>query len=281
MARPLRIEFDGALYHVTSRGNKREDIYLDDIDRLIFLDVLAEVCRRFNWVCHAYCQMTNHYHLLIETPDANLSLGMRHLNGVYTQKFNYHHDRVGHVFQGRYKGILVEKEAHLLELARYIVLNPVRARMVGNASEWRWSSFSATCGINRVPDFLSVDYLLSHLGGSKGNAIKTYRQFVSKGKDLPSPWEDLRNQMYLGSDSFVQAMLARVDEDKCLSEIPSAQRRPEAQALSYYEGLAIDRNSAIFLAYQSGGYSMQDLGRYFGLHYSRVSRIIKQAKGKT
>ena len=132
MARPLRIEFDGALYHVTSRGNKREDIYLDDIDRLIFLDVLAEVCRRFNWVCHAYCQMTNHYHLLIETPDANLSLGMRHLNGVYTQKFNYHHDRVGHVFQGRYKGILVEKEAHLLELARYIVLNPVRARMVGN-----------------------------------------------------------------------------------------------------------------------------------------------------
>ena len=108
MARPLRIEFEGALYHVTSRGNKKEAIYLDDMDRLIFLEVLSDVCQRYNWVCHAYCLMTNHYHLLIETPDANLSVGMRHLNGVYTQKFNFHHGRVGHVYQGRYKGILVE-----------------------------------------------------------------------------------------------------------------------------------------------------------------------------
>lgn len=281
MARPLRIEFEGALYHVTSRGNKREDIYLDDVDRLSFLKVLSDVCQRYNWVCHAYCLMTNHYHLLIETPDANLSAGMRHLNGVYTQRFNYHHGRVGHVFQGRYKGILVEKEAHLLELARYVVLNPVRARMAVEAKDWRWSSYRATSGMEEMPDFLSVDWLLSVFGETKSRAVKAYRQFVSEGKGLSSPWGEIRNQMYLGSDHFVEEMLGKVDGERCLLEIPSAQRRPVAQSLAYYEGQSSDRDSVIRLAYESGGYSMQDLGCYFGLHYSRVSRIINRAKGKT
>ncbi len=122
MARPLRIEFAGALYHVTSRGDGQEDIYLDDTDREIYLEVLADVQHRFNWAIHAYCLMSNHYHLLIETPDSNLAKGMRHLNGVYTQRFNRRHKRVGHVFQGRYKAILVQKDNYLLELARYIVL---------------------------------------------------------------------------------------------------------------------------------------------------------------
>ncbi|MEA3276937.1 MAG: transposase, partial [Pseudomonadota bacterium] len=130
MARPLRLEFAGALYHVTARGDGREDIYPTDADRRLFLDVLADVWERFNWTVHAYCLMSNHYHLLVETPDANLSKGMRQLNGVYTQRFNRTHDRVGHVFQGRYKAILVQKETNLLDLARYLVLNPVRARMV-------------------------------------------------------------------------------------------------------------------------------------------------------
>ena len=141
MARPLRIEFENALYHVTSRGDGQEDIYMDDEDRLDYLGVLAEVCERFNWVLQAYCLMSNHYHLLIETPDSNLSKGMRQLNGVYTQRFNRKHQRVGHVFQGRYKAILVEKDAYLLELARYMVLNPVRAQMVRSAKDWPWSSF--------------------------------------------------------------------------------------------------------------------------------------------
>ena len=117
MARPLRLELIGALYRVTSRGDGREDIYLSDDDRLAWLDTLAQVCDRFNWVCHAYCEMGNHYHLLIETPDANLSKGMRQLNGVYTQSFNRRHQRVGHVFQRRFKAILVEKGSYLLELA--------------------------------------------------------------------------------------------------------------------------------------------------------------------
>jgi len=135
--------------HVTSRGNERKAIFYSDGDRLIFSDVLAEVCRRFNWIVHAYCQMDNHYHLLVETPDGNLSKGMRHLNGVYTQRFNRKQNRIGHVFQGRYKAILVDKDSYLLELARYIVLNPVRARMLRSAEDWPWSSYRATAGCVR------------------------------------------------------------------------------------------------------------------------------------
>jgi putative transposase len=130
VARPLRIEFPGALYHVTSRGNAREAIVRDDADRQMWLAVLGEVLSRGHWLCHAYCLMDNHYHLLVETPEADLSYGMRQLNGVYTQRFNRQHGRVGHVFQGRFKAILVERDSYLLELSRYIVLNPVRARMV-------------------------------------------------------------------------------------------------------------------------------------------------------
>lgn len=140
MVRPLRLEFDGALYHVTSRGDRREDIYEDNHDRKIFLLLFAEVCDRYNWVCHAYCLMSNHYHLLIETPDGNLSKGMRQLNGVYSQRYNAKHGLVGHVFQGRYHAVLVDKDAYLKELVRYVVLNPVRAAMVQSVEQWRWSN---------------------------------------------------------------------------------------------------------------------------------------------
>ena len=161
MARPLRIEFHGALYHLTSRGDGQEAINRDDGDREVFLEVLAQVRERFNWIVHAYCLMGNHYHLLAETPDGNLSAGMRQLNGVYTQRFNRLHARVGHVYQGRYKGILVEKEAHLLELARYVVLNPVRAGMVRSVKDWPWSSYRATTGLSESPQWLTTDWILS------------------------------------------------------------------------------------------------------------------------
>ena len=127
MARPLRIQYDGALYHVASRGNERRIIFKDDSDRTAFLDILLKVNKRYNWLCHSYCLMDNHYHAIIETLDGNLSEGMRQLNGIYTQAFNRRHKRVGHVFQGRYKSILIQKESHLLEVCRYVVLNPVRA----------------------------------------------------------------------------------------------------------------------------------------------------------
>ena len=280
MARPLRIEFAGALYHVTSRGDRQEDIYLDDQDRENYLEVLHEVCERFNWVIHAYCLMTNHYHLLIETPDGNLSKGMRHLNGVYTQRYNRKVKRVGHVFQGRYKAILVQKESYLLELARYIVLNPVRARMVRSAKDWPWSSYRATAGLAEVQVWLTVDWILSAFSRNKSKAIERYREFVSEGRNQPKPWKNLKNQIYLGDDGFVEKMQSKLTGKVNLSEIPSSQRRPVAKSLAYYEKKHSDRDTAITKAYASGGYSMQEIGNYFDLHYSRVSRILK-AKGKT
>lgn len=280
MARPLRLEFAGALYHVTSRGDRQEDIYLDDTDRETFLNVLAEVCDRYNWIVHAYCLMTNHYHLLIETPDANLSQGMRQLNGVYTQSFNRQHKRVGHVFQGRYKAILVQKEAYLLELARYIVLNPVRVHMVRTTKDWPWSSYRATAGYKEPVKALNIDWILSAFATRKSTAIERYRKFVAEGNKQPKPWEQLRNQIYLGNDAFVDTMQSMIDDDVDLSEIPSSQKRQVAKTLSYYEKKYPDRDVAVVNAYASGGYSMNVIGKYFGLHYSRVSRILK-AKSKT
>lgn len=284
MARPIRIEYAGALYHVTSRGDRQENIYLDDSDRLGFLSILSDIHKSHNWLIHAYCLMDNHYHLLIETPDSNLSRGMRQLNGVYTQMTNRHHGKVGHVFQGRYKAILVQKETYLLELARYIVLNPVRARMVRAAKDWRWSSYRQTAGLTKSVSWLSTEWLLSSFGKRLGSAQKKYREFIIQGKNQPSPWESLRSQVFLGSEEYVEKLLQAIDLDKDLSEIPQSQRRKKAKTLQWYDKHSIRRDDGIEDAYLSGGYSMKDIGDYYGLHYSRVSRILlacKKAKDKT
>lgn len=278
MSRPLRIEFAGALYHVTSRGDGQKDIYFDDQDRKDYLADLAEVCKRFNWHVHAYCLMSNHYHLLLETPDGNLSKGMRQLNGVYTQHFNRHHQRVGHVFQGRYKGIIVQQETYLLELSRYIVLNPVRAQMVRAAKDWPWSSYRATCGMVNTPEWLNTDWLLSTFAKTKKTAIERYREFVAQGKNQPSPWGELRNQIFLGTEQFVEEMQCKMNLDQELSEIPAAQRRKSPKPLDYYKKKYQERNHAITMAYHSGGYSMKEVGEYFGVHYSSVSKIVKQVE---
>lgn len=191
MSRPLRLELAGGLYHVTSRGDGREDIYLTEADRRVWLEVFGQVCKRFNWVCHAWCQMSNHYHLLIETPEANLAQGMRQLNGVYTQRFNRAHGRVGHVFQGRYKAILVERDSYLLELARYVVLNPLRAGMVKRLETWPWSSYLSTCGQAPVPAWLQPDWILAQFGRQRAIAIRKYVEFAHEGARLPSVWTQL------------------------------------------------------------------------------------------
>lgn len=278
MARPLRIEFPGALYHLTSRGDGREDIYRGDGDRRIFLDVLADVCERFNWWGHAYCLMSNHYHLLMETPDANLAKGMRQLNGVYTQRFNAVHGRCGHVFQGRYKAIIVQKETYLKELARYIVLNPVRAGMVSHPVDWPWSSFRATTVEMACPDWLRRDWLLSAFGTTEQAAVASYRRFVVDGIGQPGPWEQLKHQVFLGSEAFVDNLRHRLPKNRDLSEVPRTQRRPPAKPLADYAGLYPKRNAAIAAAYASGGYTLKEIGEYFGLHYARISRIVRQAR---
>lgn len=189
MSRPLRITFPGALYHLPRRGNAQAAIYADDADRRAFLDVLTQIVQRYHWFCHAYCLMDNHYHLLIETPEGNLSQGARQLNGVYTQQSNRRHGRVGHVLQGRYKAILVEKDRYLLALCRYVVLNPVRAGMVRSAREYRWSSYRATAGLSAIPELLCTDWLLAQFGGEHSEAQHQYRRFVAEGVKRPAPWD--------------------------------------------------------------------------------------------
>lgn len=285
MSRPMRLEFPNALYHVTSRGNAQQNIYLSDADRQQFLNVLNHVCQRYNWVVHAYCLMSNHYHLLIETPDGNLSKGMRQLNGVYTQDFNRAHKRVGHVYQGRYKAILVEKQAYLLELARYIVLNPVRAEMVRCAKDWKWSSYRATALLAETPNWLATHWLLSQFAKTKKVAIRRYREFVKAGKNQPSPMAELKNQVYLGGDEFVEEMQGKLTAlqagtDVDLTEVPRVQRRLTTFTLQDIMNKNPDRNTGILEAYQTGQFSMKEVGLQFGLHYSRVSRIVNGAQRK-
>ncbi|WP_027672120.1 REP-associated tyrosine transposase [Rheinheimera baltica] len=277
MARPLRLEFAGALYHITSRGNERKAIYFDDTDFELFLTLLGKVCEQYNWVVHAYCLMTNHYHLLVETPDANLSKGMRQLNGTFTQAINRKHQRVGHLFQGRYKAILVDKDAYLLELSRYIVLNPIRANMVQNLEDWPWSNWQAVMGKAASPAWLATDALLSLFSKQRKNAREKYAAFVQQGKGVPV-WNKLSNPIFLGNEDFVQSHLARLHEQNELSEIPKKQRRVAAKTLAEYEQATNTRNAAIVAAYRSGGYTLKDIGSHFGLHYSRVSKIVTKIK---
>lgn len=176
MSRPLRIEWPGGLYHVTARGDRREPIVEDDLDRRAWGQVLAQTCERFNWRVHAWCLMDNHYHVVVETPEGNMSAGMRHLNGVCSQQFNRRHGRVGHVFQGRFKSVVVQRQNYLLELARYVVLNPVRAGLLADAGSDRWSSCKATLAVGQgavmpADHWFQAEWLLAQFGCSRQEAL--------------------------------------------------------------------------------------------------------------
>ena len=276
MARPLRVEFDGALYHVTSRGNAREEIFDDDGDRKAFLEILGKAVNRFNWLCHAYCLMNNHYHLVIETPEANLSKGMRQLNGIYTQVYNRRHRTVGHVFQGRYKAILVQKESHLLEVCRYVVLNPVRAKATQRVEQWNWSSYRATAGLGKSPSWLTVDWLLSQFGKRKYPAARHYRRFVREGISKPSIWEDIQAQVLLGNEEFVEKLKGYVKGYEEIAEIPRSQRylsRPKLKALFDGKLTKIKRDARIVQAVHRYGYSQREVAEFLNLHYATISRL--------
>ncbi len=277
MARPLRVEYPGAIYHVTSRGNRREAIYLNDGDRALFLDCLRLTLKRHGWRCHGYCLMGNHYHLLIETPDANLARGMQLLNGAYTQKFNRAHGSTGHLFEGRYKAILVERDAYLLELARSVVLNPVRAGLVPAAGDWPWSSYGATAGESLPPPWLTVAWLRSQFGGR--NARAAYRRFVADGVDnAASPLAEglaaaLTGGSVLGGENFVAGLPARMRQAG--AEAVKAQRRLARPLLTALRQEASGARTWMVLAHREHGYSMSEIAAEAGLHYSSVSKIIK------
>ena len=217
MSRPLRMEFAGAFYHVTSRGDQRGAIFVTEHDRAEFLAMLAHVVALYGWRVHAWCQMTNHYHLLVETPVPNLCRGMQQLNGQYSAQFNRSNRRVGHVFQGRYKAIFIERASYLLEVARYVVLNPVRASMVRSAADWPWSSYRATAGFRAGSPWLTTEVILDQFGTQRRAAVRAYRVFIAAGRDQPSPWSALRNEIYLGREQFVQSLLDLVEEQASVS----------------------------------------------------------------
>lgn len=237
---------------------------------------MARVCDRHYWLCHAYCLMSNHYHLLVETGSPTLSKGMKYLNGVYTQYYNRRHVRVGHLFQGRFKSILVEKNAYLLELSRYIVLNPVRAKMMRTAKDWPWSSYRATAGLAQCPEFLTTDWILGGFGNNKESAQLGYRRFVSEGKGQPSPWEQLKNQIYLGSNRFVEDIQCKLDPEQSLEDIPKLQKQSPAKPLAYFKEKYGIRNQSMAEAYRSGHYTLKEIGDYFGVSYATVSRVLKE-----
>jgi hypothetical protein len=225
--------------------------------------------------------MDNHYHLLIETPEPNLSEGMRQLNGRYTQGFNRMHDRVGHVFQGRYRAIVLEKESHLLEVCRYVALNPVRAKAVERPEEWNWSSYGRTAGLAPSHPCLVVDWLLGQFATERTEAQRLYRVFVGEGTQQASPWGGVREQIVLGDDEFAARMQALVEDHKEIPEIATRQRfldRPSLEQLLPINQVKNkpERDRRIREAVEQFLYSQQAVARHTGLHYTTISRIIKE-----
>ena len=285
MSRPLRIEFPGAIYHVTSRGDRREAIFVDDEDRRALLAVVEQAMDRFDADILAYCLMGNHYHFVLHTRQANLSWLMRHLNGVYTQDFNRRHRKVGHLFQGRFKAVLVDRDAYLLAVCRYVELNPVRAGMVDAPGAWPWSSYLAHVGRAQIPAWLDTaglhGYLLGHTPSGPADsdrAAACYAELVAAGFN-DRLWDNaLRQQIYLGDDAFVERMQALIESQRrAADEVPRVQRRA-AVTLAQCLADGLSRDEALWRAYTEGATTMTVLARELGLSVSRVSRLISRAK---
>jgi REP element-mobilizing transposase RayT len=251
--------------HVIARGNERGPIVRDDHDRQAFLSIFARAVARYEWLCHTYCLMDNHYHLLLEVPLGNLPIGMRHVNGVYAQRYNRRYERSGHLFQARYRSILVEKDAHLLSVSRYIVLNPVRAGIVQRPEDYPWSSYRATAGLECVSPFLTTDWLLSQFSSTRRLAQALYRAFVAAALDDPAVAGER-----VGSEEFLALELGRHD---VLSEVPRVQLQPLRRPLA--EVFATER-APIATAYRVHHYRLHEIAAHLGCHYSTVSRALER-----
>lgn len=290
MTRPLRIEYPGAVYHVTSRGDRREPIVLDDTDRHLFVGTLGTALVRFGAQLWAYCLMGNHYHLVLHTPAGNLSRLMRQINGVYTQAFNRRHRLAGHLFQGRFKAILVDRDSYLLEVCRYVDLNPVRAGLTQHPQDYPWSSYCALAGLAHRPDWLDAGPLYGLLapGQTPAAAAAKYAEFVAQGQGASLWDEHLQQQIYLGGSDFIARMqqhaglgadpepagrLTRHSVSKAHQNAPARG----ASLLTYARGPHADkvaRNQAIAEAFFQGGHSQTAIAQAFGVSSSTVSRVV-------
>jgi putative transposase len=248
MARPLRLEFADALYHVTARGNERRAIFRTDRDRKTFLEFLGQATHRFGWSITAYVLMSNHFHLVIQTPKANLSDGMHWLNGTYAAWFNRIHKRCGHLFQGRFKSPLIEKESYFAEVLRYVVLNPVRAHMAQRPEDYKWSSYRATAGYDGAPDWLDLAAVRPFFHPDPKEAMSSYREFVcSKIESDECLWDKLTNRIYLGTEEWTKAMRKIVETAPHSTDHPKEQRavgRPKMHMIVEAVGQAAGTSAA-------------------------------------
>lgn len=273
MSRPLRLEFPNALYHVTARGNHRQPIYCNDEDRRMWLAFLRQSCARYDAVVYAYCQMTNHYHLLVETRQANLQRIMHHLNARYAQAHNLRHASVGHLLQGRYKAILVQRDEYLLELARYIVLNPVRAGAVARPEDWPWSSYHWMFRQDGHPPWLDIVPILAYFNNANGKACDKYAQFVMAGIGANSPLNEAEHPIILGDPAFIAEHCGGISQRA--DEIARAQRRLAVRSLVEFERDYV-RDEAMARAYLSTAYSVREISQHFGVSSKTVSRAAKR-----
>jgi putative transposase len=247
-------------------------VFLKDSDRLLFLEVLRLCVERFGWFVHAHVLMGNHYHLLVETPRPNLARGMRQLNGVYALRFNRRHGRWGHLFGHRYKAILIERETHLLEVARYVVRNPVRAGLCPSPLDWPWSSCRATAGVTARPAFLTVDWLLEQFGPDRDRASRAYRRFVEQ----PGEGDLIEKAfagIYLAGKPFLRSHGGRRRPDR---EIPYVQQTPLRVPLAQL--LRHSSDHALVSAYREHGYTLREIAEALGIHYASVSRRLAAAE---
>jgi REP element-mobilizing transposase RayT/AraC-like DNA-binding protein len=284
MGRPLRIEYPGAIYHATSRGDRQEPIFRGADDKRLLLDIVDQAMGRLDAEMFAYCLMGNHYHFVLRTRKPNLSRLMRHINGEYTRAFNKRHSLVGHVFQGRYHAILVDSDAYLVNACRYVELNPVRAGLVDSVDAWPWSSYRAHVGLARTPCWLATEALHGHLLGrdvttqdDRRRAEHLYADAVAAGKGADL-WNDLRQEIFLGDETFAAASrtLASTRRLRC-KEIAREQRIPSSDLADW---LTPDRtrDEALRLAYSEGSLTMSEIARQANLSVSRVSRLIAAAE---
>jgi len=282
MTRPLRIKIPGGLYHIYSRGLDKNAIFRDDKDKEKFLEILHKCNCDYGWKCYAYCLMMNHYHILIETIDGDISRGMRQLNGVYAQYFNWKHDRIGPLYQGRFKAILVDRENYFLELCRYIVLNPVRAGIVQSPQDYHWSSFRTTVGIEKQETCIDRRSILERFSSEKGSeksAIESYTRFVSDRISEDDSLFEIKGDLILGDRKFVESLKKDIDKYRDNPDFSKYQRyvcRPELEELfdTLTVSLKTTRNDAVRKAHIEFGYSAKDIAEFLRIHYSTVCRIL-------
>ncbi len=271
MARPLRIEFPGAFYHVYSRGNERKDIFRNPVDYELFLGILKEASQRFDFLIHAFCLMPNHFHLLLETKDANLSHAMKRLLGLYTVRFNRRHKRLGHLFQGRYKALLVEKDPYFLELSRYIHLNPVKARLVKNPEDYRWSSMRYFIK-DKAPDFLEKD-----LTSGSFHSTGAYKTFVLEGlKEAVDPFALALGGFLLGSENFLERLKEKIAKKK-QTEYRGRKhifKKPAQEILCHLKDQ--DQKLSVYCLWKYARLTQREIGQRFNITHSAVSASIRR-----